>query len=153
MVKDRVLSLSVIVFFVLMYLETFTFREKSTIDVVAPATYPRILIIIILLIALVIFIKTFTNKEQDKKRPTKDFKFSLAKYKDVILLFLIFCIHIILFSKIGFVAASLFFLFFSQVLLKGIHKMRHLYVNLAVTISITFVIYYAFTNILNVVLP
>jgi putative tricarboxylic transport membrane protein len=149
--KDRILSISLLVFCLLMFMETFNFAEKSKMSIAGPEVYPRIVIASIAAFSVILLIRSFFSKANPTPRiGMKEF---IKKYKKIILLFLFFGIYVFLLPNISFIFATILFMFVSQALLMGIKHRKQLMINVCVTSVSTFFIYFIFTNFLNIWLP
>src|SRR5699024_873365 len=148
MIKDRVLYISVIFVFILLYLETFNFKKATAAQIVGPAAYPRFLIYIILLLSTVVLINSFLKKKENNSSKSIFYWCTfIIKYKRNILIFFFFIM-----SKFNFIVASIFFLFSSQTLLMEF-KIKNITLNIFTSIVITLIVYLVFTNFLSIILP
>jgi putative tricarboxylic transport membrane protein len=149
--KDRILSISLLVFCLIMFMETFNFAEKSKMNIAGPEVYPRIVIASIAAFSVILLIRSFFSKADPA--PRLEWKEFIKKYMNIILLFLFFGIYVFLLPNVGFIIATILFMFVSQALLMGVKKRKQLIVNICVTSVSTFFIYFIFTNFLSIWLP
>jgi putative tricarboxylic transport membrane protein len=153
MTKDRALCLALILLVGVMFAETFNFPEKSDWQMYSPAFYPRIILTIIGILTMVLSIRSFKLAKQSTESNGNDAKQSFWKeYGNIILLFVVFGIYAVLLPQIGFIMASILYLFASQAILMGIGK-KPLILNSTVSLVATLAVYFIFTNILGVWLP
>jgi putative tricarboxylic transport membrane protein len=148
--KDRVFSISMLMLCVILYLETYNFREGSTLRV-APETFPRIIIIVIFVLTLFNLIRSIiTHKAEPLSIEQVVF---FKRYGKVIVLFVFFGLYVYLMSKLNFVVAALIFMFASQAVFTGVWKMKPVVTNLITTFVSVYTIYFVFTNVLKIWLP
>jgi len=153
MIKDRVLSISVIFVFILLYLETFNFKKATAAQIVGPAAYPRFLIYIILLLSTVVLINSFLKKKENNSSKSIFYWGTfINKHKRIFLIFVFFGLFVFIMSKFNFIVASIFFLFSSQTLLMEF-KIKNITLNIFTSIVITLIVYLVFTNFLSIILP
>jgi len=151
MIRDRLLAVLTIMVGIIMYTETYTFARKASWQLVGPEVFPRVLIVIIVLLSLILLIQSFFTKHPEtKKFELQEF---LNKNGKSIIIFIIFGIYVFLLSRVHFIISTLLFLFTTQALLTGVKKSKLLIRNLIVTLVATFSIYIIFTNILSIWLP
>jgi len=151
MKKDRALSIILLLFCLIMYMETFNFAEKTKMQVAGPAVYPRIVIGIIAFLALIVLIQSFFAKTKNSEAFNwKNFK---EKYSKVIILFILFGIYVYLLSVLGFILSTLLYMFISQALLMGFKQRKPIIINVCVTSVATFLVYFVFTDFLGIWLP
>jgi putative tricarboxylic transport membrane protein len=153
MKKDRILSICMLLFCTVMYMETFNFAEKTSIQVAGPAVYPRILLYVIAGFSIIILIRSFFTKASGDESTVFSWKGFLDKYKKIVLLFLFFGVYVFLLSNVGFIMATLLFMFASQALLMGLKKTKPVIINVCVTSVSTFLVYFVFTESLSILLP
>lgn len=153
MKKDRILSICMLLICVIFYLETFNFPEKTSIQVAGPAAYPRVLLYAIAFFSIIILIKSFITKADGEDSTSFSWKEFLNKYKIIVLLFLFFGVYVFILSIVGFIVATLLFMFGSQALLMGLKKSKPVIINICVTLIATLSVYFVFTELLGILLP
>jgi putative tricarboxylic transport membrane protein len=151
MKKDRALSISLLIFCLIMYMETFNFAEKTNLQVAGPEVYPRIVLSIIAAFSIIVLIKSFFTKENTTA--AFEWKGFLDEYGKIILLFLSFGIYVFLLATVGFIVATLLFMFVGQALLMGLKQPKPIIINICVTSVATFLVYFVFTDFLGIWLP
>jgi putative tricarboxylic transport membrane protein len=151
MKKDRALSICLLLFCLILYMETFNFAEKTSLQVAGPEAYPRIVLGIIAVFSLIVLVQSFLTKAN----PSAAFEWKgfLNKYGKIILLFLSFGIYVFLLSTVGFIIATLIFMFVGQALLMGLRQPKPVIINICVTSVATFLVYFVFTDFLGIWLP
>ncbi|MFZ7103029.1 MAG: tripartite tricarboxylate transporter TctB family protein [Peptococcaceae bacterium] len=151
MTKDRVLSIVTLMVCFIMYRETYQFAKKASWQLVGPQVFPRVVIIIIALLAVIILIQSFIYENSKKEK--FDFRKFWGSYGKSVVIFFVFGLYVIFLPRIHFMAATIMFLVATQALLMGVKKRKALITNLAVTLIATFSVYTIFTNFLNIWLP
>jgi len=152
--KDLLFALSVIAFAAVMYLETFNFPPRSKFHTFAPTTYPRIFIYTLFVLAGFLLVTTIF-----KMARSGGFKFSfeglkriLSEKKETIAVFIIFGLYLLIMRFLGFIVASMIFLFFTQWFLQ-MSKKASIVKIIAVSVIATMSTHYIFKYILHVYLP
>ncbi|MEC5423305.1 tripartite tricarboxylate transporter TctB family protein [Virgibacillus sp. C22-A2] len=154
MVKNRILSICTLIVCLVMYMETFKFGEKTSVQVVSPAAYPRFLLYFIAGFSIFILIQSFFTKTDKNQAIVFNFKKFWNKYREIILLFLFFGFYVFLLSSnVGFIISTLLFMFASQALLMGLKRLKSVITNISVTTVLTFFVYFTFTEMLSIMLP
>lgn len=151
MSKDRVLAITLLLFVIVMFTETFNIAGKNSFQIYSSAFYPRILLAVIAALTVVLLITSFLGNKKGTRKKV-EFK-DLEKYAKVVLLFVFFGIYISILPYLGFILSSTIYLFISQGILMGYRKVKTLILNVAVSLIATFSIYFIFNNLLNVWLP
>jgi putative tricarboxylic transport membrane protein len=152
MSKDRYLSISLILVTLFMFIETFNIAEKSSWQMYGSAFYPRILLALLAVLSVTLLIKSFTNKA-DLPKGAFNLTMLWKKYDKIILLFVFFGLYAASLPYLGFIIASLLYLFISQGLLLGYKEPKTIMLNTTVSVVTTFSVYFIFNNFLNVWLP
>lgn len=151
MTKDRAFSGSIILFCFVMYAATFNFARSSA-TTTDPQVFPRAIILIITVLALANLVISFFSKSAEPARAF-DFRGFLSRYTKVMILFLMFFVYAFILPLIGFVAATLLFMFGTQGLLMGVKRKKALLINCIVSVTSAVGVYYIFTEALNIILP
>lgn len=150
--KDRMLSIAVLLLLGVMYVETFQFPEKSDWQLFSTTFYPRILLTVTGILALLLLIRSFKH-EKGKETPKVEWKQMGKKYGKVMALFATTGIYVWILPHLGFLPATLFYLFSSQAILMGTKSPKGILLNVTVTFSATFLVFYLFQHVLNIWLP
>jgi putative tricarboxylic transport membrane protein len=155
MTKDRILSVSLLVVATILYIETFTFPEKSGLQMFSSAFYPRILLSIFGVISIILFVRSFlpqkNNNDQKKEKVTLR-KFWM-EYGKIIVLFLLTGAYVFSLEKIGFLITTIVFMLCSQAVLMGWKNRKNLILNVTVSFVSTFLVYGVFNYVLKIMLP
>src|SRR5690625_3291429 len=151
MLKDRIFSIVVIIVCIVMFLETFNFSTSSPYNT-GPELFPRIIILIVFLLSAALLIKSFFTKSEGRKTfiSLKEF---IDHYGSTILFFISFLIYTILLPILGFIFATLLFMFFAQTILTGFKKKKLLLLNVVISSISTIGVYFTFTEVLSLWLP
>jgi putative tricarboxylic transport membrane protein len=154
MTKDRALAIAISLFVIVMYIESYNIAGKSDWQKFSSAFYPRVLLTIMTILAVILLIRSFVlGKHNEKIRRSVDFKVFLEKYWKVILLFISFGIYVFILTRVGFVISSALYLFISQLILMGMKSRKSLFLNISITVIATLSIFFIFNYGLNVWLP
>ncbi len=152
MTKDRVLGVILVLFIGIMYAQTFKFEEKAAWQVFSSALYPRVLLLLIAIPTIILLFKSFQPIRQKDDQQAEKTSF-WPKYGTIILQFAFFGIYVYLLSLIGFIVATIIYLFASQANLMGIKKTKMILLNSSVSVVTPIVVYFVFTHFLKVWLP
>jgi putative tricarboxylic transport membrane protein len=153
MVKDRALSLAIGLFIVVMSIESIEIAGKSNWQTHSSAFYPRVLLVVMGVLATILFVKSFTHKKKSEEKVKRSLKTLWLEYNKIFILFVCFGGYVFILTKVGFIVSTALYLFISQAVLTGLKEKKKLVLNLAVTIIATFTIFAIFNYGLNVWLP
>lgn len=134
-----------------MYVATFDFASPTGLSRggAGPAVFPRAIIAITALLAVISLIKTFLDKSEER--------ISLSgapyRYRSVGLLLGLFLVYVLALPLVGFIASTVAFMFIAQVILTGAKRKKTLLINITVAVVSTILVYFVFTNALNIILP
>ncbi len=157
--KNLAFAIGILLFCILMYMETFRFASESTLRV-GPQVYPRILLAVLACLTGVyimkeIVMKAISNKTQEENKEKKHFNWRsfFSYYYKTFFVFVLFALYIFLLNNVGFIISSLIFLFIGQTLLMKMKSIKLYIINVSVTFVATFFIFIVFTEVLGVRLP
>jgi putative tricarboxylic transport membrane protein len=153
MVKDRALALAIGLFIVVMFIESFKIAEKSNWQTHSSAFYPRVLLVLMGILAIILFMKTLTNKKKSEEKVKRSLKTLWLEYNKIFILFVCFGGYVFILTKVGFIVSTALYLFISQAVLTGLKDKKKILLNLTVTLISTFSIFVIFNYGLNVWLP
>lgn len=148
MTKDRLFSISILLFCLALYAATFNFAEASG-SRVGPQVYPRAILVVVASLAAISLVLTFVHKSSEKLRYRGFFR----NYGKIVTLFIFFFFYALLLPILGFIPATLIFMFGGQAVLMGLRKPKAIATNITVTVVATFAVYFIFTEALNILLP
>ncbi|MBM7570035.1 tripartite tricarboxylate transporter TctB family protein [Aquibacillus albus] len=151
MVQDRIFGISVLIFCLIMFMETFNFAEKTPWQIAGPAVFPRFIIAVIAVVTLVLLIKSFLQKSD--RTSSFSWETFINKYGKTIILFALFGVYVVLLPILSFIIATLLFLIVGQAVLMGLKKPKTIVLNLSISVIMTFSVYLIFTHLLNIWLP
>ncbi len=148
---DRIFAIFILLVGGVFFLESNKFSEKSGVQTFAPSFFPRVIIILMVILAISLLIKSFVSKQGESSLFTK-LKLYVSEHYRVIAIFSLFFVFTILIPLIGFLFSSMIFMFFSTVILRPI-KMKFMATNVILAVTLPFVVQWVFQNILNIYLP
>ncbi|MFO7646718.1 MULTISPECIES: tripartite tricarboxylate transporter TctB family protein [Halomonas] len=151
--KDRALALAMLVLTAVMLAETRHIRPPTSWQPYGSALFPRILLVIIGLLALLILVRSLMAGVPPRTAPRRTFTAWLAHHRIVLCLFALFGAYALLLPWVGYLAATIGFLVASLALLLGIDTRRKWAINLAVSLTLAPLVYVIFRFGLNVWLP
>lgn len=149
MTKDRLFSTCILLFCLLMYVATYDFASGPTVGAVGPEVFPRAVIAVTALLAGISLLTSFINKSEKRI----DLRGVPHKYRAVGFLLLLFLLYAFALPVVGFVPATLGFMFIGQATLRGLSRRKDVITNVVVTVLSTLVVYFVFTEALNILLP
>lgn len=150
MKKDLWLSIVLISFSIIMYIETLSFPSAPKWESFGSSFFPRIIIGILLGLSVIMLIRSLLVKKTEVKTSFKAFK---AEYKLVLIIFAVTTVYIFILDKIGFLIATIIFMLVSQAILRGLKTKKDVALNMVISAVAPVFIYYIFTNFLNINLP
>lgn len=153
MTKDRIFGSSILLFCLVMYMETFNFAEKTKWQVAGPEAFPRAIIGFVAVTTVILLIQTFFQKTKSNSSSSFTWKEFLPNYGKIIIQFALFGIYVFLLPILSFIPATIIFLIVGQALLMGFKKPKEILLNLTISFITTFAIYLIFTYLLKIWLP
>ena len=152
--KDFIFAVSVIIFCLIMYAETFNFPPPSKFHTFAPSAYPRMLIYTMLVLAGILLLISAI-----KALRTGGFGFSYQGLKDglrekriIMAVFGLFGVYLVLMSVLGFIIAAFLFLVICQWLLRKNGQTGWAKIIL-ISVMAALITNYVFKLVLHVYLP
>jgi putative tricarboxylic transport membrane protein len=161
--EDKVIGIILVVFSGLMYYKTLEF-PPAMFGTLGAGVFPQILFTLLGLAGAALIITAFLRERKKgdgekagKERPAgtpvwNTFKESLHYHSHVIASFFLFFCYIVLMSYFGYTIATLIFMPILMWIL-GPRNRRAVTMTIAVSLGMTFVIYFAFLKFLKVFLP
>jgi putative tricarboxylic transport membrane protein len=155
MTRDRILSVSLLLIVAFLFIETFNFPGKSDLHMFSSAFYPRILLSIFGVLSLILCIRAFLPQKSkpNQRREQASLQSFWIEYGKVIVLFILTGAYVLSLNQVGFLLATLVFMFFSQAVLMGWKNRKNLMLNVTVSIVATFLVYGVFNYVLRIMLP
>lgn len=152
MAKDRIFSSAMLLLATVLFIETFRFPEKTSWMQFSGADFPRIVLVIMFVLSLTLLILSFVRKNKASDETPPESKETSGNGK-VLLIFVSMGLYLYVMPIIGFVAASIGFLFICQGILMGLKQKKLIVQNVIVSVVIPVAVYYIFNNLLRVLLP
>src|SRR5699024_4820206 len=126
-------------------------ESKSGLDALL---LPRVIIGFIFLLSISLFVKNLFNIKNKQRKG----KFNILEWikgnKEVLVVFISFAAYVALLPNLGFILSTLLFLFSLSILIIRPGKNIKSWSTISIyNISFTFIIYYIFMKVLNVMLP
>ncbi|HEU5304919.1 MAG TPA: tripartite tricarboxylate transporter TctB family protein [Gemmatimonadales bacterium] len=115
---------------------------------IGPAYYPRLLFIVVGVLSAALVVTDVVGQRRGGARPAA----SSARYRLVVLTFVIFALYVVMLPALGFRLATLLFVGGLQVVLEP-PQGRRWWLVLAVALGTTVLTYYVFERYLSVLLP
>ena len=148
---DRIFAIFILLVGGVFFLESNKFSEKSGVQTFAPSFFPRVIIILMVVLAISLFIKSFLSKQEESSLFTK-LKLYVSEHYRVIAIFCLFFTFTMLIPLIGFLFSSMIFMFLSTVILRPIKK-KFMATNVILAVTLPFIVQWVFQNVLNIYLP
>lgn len=146
---DIIISFVFIILSVFMLISSSQFTSGFNQESLGAAGFPRLIAIIILILAIINLIKGLRNNSKSTNMTIKEI---FNEYKFVIILLTIFFVYIVLMKYIGFVLSTMIFLLSSQWILSNKSK-KNIPIIIIITLLISLGAYFFFTSYLTVVFP
>ncbi len=117
--------------------------------------FPRVTLIILLILGSAIIIKNLIKRYKEGRLAEFKFKFFADNYDKVKFYGTIMALfgYIFLLEKLGFMLATIIFMFLTTVLFYGDLKPRTLAISAANSIVTSFVVWFVFAYLINITLP
>ncbi|MGJ7458356.1 tripartite tricarboxylate transporter TctB family protein [Halomonas sp. RA08-2] len=151
--KDRALALALLVMAGILLAETRHIRPPTSWQPYGSALFPRILLVVIGLLALLILIRSLMQGVPDRETPRRRFREWLAHHRIVLSLFALFGAYALFLPYLGYVITTLAFMVSALALLLGVDRWRKWAINLGVSFTLVPLVYVIFRYGLRVWLP
>jgi len=153
---DRILPVIFFAFLGFMYYLTYDIRSHE-FGLLGPSFYPRMIIIVMVLLLAGIVIEGFIKEKKEIERGGKPYKGvtlseGVIRYFHVILIFVLTIVYILLLKQLGYVIDTVLYLVGMALLLKPDWK-KGLPFMVSFMVVFTLALYYIFTSLLEVALP
>ncbi|PMC34794.1 hypothetical protein CJ195_21315 [Bacillus sp. UMB0899] len=148
---DRIFAIFILLVGGVFFIESNKFSEKSGVQTFAPSFFPRVIIILMMILAITLLIKSFFSK-QEKNSLFSNLKLYIFEHYRVIAILGLFFVFTMLIPFIGFLFSSMIFMFFATVILRPL-KLRFMATNIILSLTLPFIVQWVFQNILNIYLP
>lgn len=143
MISDIISGIVLIIFSIYIYYLTLNFpTQKGTLG---PASFPRILVILIAILSLIMILQSLKRKDAKIQESIEDKRGILF----VILFIILFIAYSFLMNFLGFFLSSILFLFITSILLDK----KNFLVKIIFSVVTSILIFYVFKTILKVSLP
>ncbi|MGE4352971.1 MAG: tripartite tricarboxylate transporter TctB family protein [Oscillospiraceae bacterium] len=140
--KDYIASLGSLALAIFVYISSAEFAEPGNGLANDPAYYPKILVLLLVVMAVILLINTLRTHVKPS------FSADWRKIADVVKVFVVMCVYVIAINYIGFLIATFLFVPGCIILFGGKPKLAILS-----GIPITIIVYFAFAILLKVPLP
>lgn len=151
--KDRALALAMLVMAGIMLAESGNIPPPTSWQPYGSALFPRILLVIIAVLALMILVRSLLAGAPARAAPHRTFAEWLTHNRTVLCLFALFGGYAALLPLVGYIAATLGFMAASLALLLGVDTRKKWTINLAISTTLAPLVYVIFRFGLNVWLP
>lgn len=153
--QDRWFAALVLGVVALSYWQTLGFASSYGLsDLSHPATYPRLLLLGLLLLATLVVIRP---RQGAADHQSSDLRSRAARARDrhgkPALVVLTFALYLLVLEPLGFVMASIAFLLVAQLILMQIRTIKLLVVVVVVSTALPLGLQYVFTDLLRIFLP
>ena len=119
---------------------------------IGPAYYPRILLILIVLLSLVLVIQEAISRHRRESKGRGSLRGQVERYQPTLTCFIVFTLYVVFLPVLGFLVSSVLFVTILQWLL-GPLRLRRLPVSLLTGVAVSLISYVAFEIYLRVLLP
>lgn len=151
--KDRALALAVLLVSGIMLAETRHIRPPTSWQPYGSALFPRLLLTVIVLLALLILVRSLLQGTPTRAMPRRTLAAWLAHHRSVLSLFALFGAYALLLPILGYMIATLAFMISALALLLGTKGWRPWALNLGVSLTLVPLVYVIFRYGLRVWLP
>ncbi|MBS4192335.1 tripartite tricarboxylate transporter TctB family protein [Bacillus sp. FJAT-49705] len=142
---NYILGLIMLVLATVFFITANSFKVSTQVDL-GPSFFPKLVSIIIILLSITLIVTTASDRKLNQTIGELFEKYELVKVGSVILLLIIYNLLLV---SIGFILATILFMFVSLRLLNK----KKWSITIPVPILATGIIYYCFNTLLNVQLP
>ncbi|WP_020620440.1 tripartite tricarboxylate transporter TctB family protein [Paenibacillus daejeonensis] len=148
---DRIFSIAVLLFAALFFYESRTFATKNATQTLSSAFYPRVIIAIMTIFAIVVLVRSFTRKVSSV--PMAELRNKLKEHWRIPVMFVLFFVYIAVLPVIGFIWSTVTYLLIGFLLLEPAFRARRLMLYVPASVILTIIIFFIFERQLNIVLP
>lgn len=152
MTRDRFLAIVTLAMTAVLLVESGSIAPKTSWQPYGSALFPKILLVIIGLLATSILLKSFIKPTTSPAR-RQSFKSTLVEKQKIILLFIMFGIYTAALSHLGYLIATFLFMVSTQALLLGIDTRKKWLINFSTSLTIAPLVFVIFRYGLNIWLP
>lgn len=107
--------------------------------------YPLVLLIISYIMTIYLLVNSIVKQKKEEKQQTQ----VIEQVKIIVPYCLMIAVYLVMMSKIGYIASTILFMVASLVYL----KLKNKVVLIVLSIVLTIILYFVFTNFLTVILP
>lgn len=156
--KDVIAGSFIFIFALIFYFYSFDIAKTTLDPVVGSRFSPQLITILLMLLSgwlvveNIIKIKKGTNVKKTNNQDDEKEKVSQKSYFKTILVFLSLAIYLFLLNKIGFVIATILYLF-SQMYILESRKEKRIFQYIIISVVTSLAVYYMFTKGFNMMLP
>ncbi len=151
--KDRAFALVVLLFVVLMYVESRSIPPAASWQPYGSAYYPRLLLYVVGTLAALLLLRSSLASAARQQPLLGDIAAYVRKNPRILGLFALFALYVFALPLIGYLAATAGFLLLSLALLSGFGNWRKAIVSILLVVVVPVVIYEVFHDVLNIQLP
>jgi len=150
--KERILAIIVLAVVAVFYAETFKFSAGFMPgDLGSAGTYPRLLLIIIGLLAGIILIRPPSSTAEETASP--EASLDLMKYAKPLAVIALFAVYVVALQPLGFTVATVAFLLITQLVIMEKRRKKSIVIAFLIAFTLPISLQYIFTEMLRVFLP
>lgn len=145
---DLIVSISFIVFTVVMYMTTYSLPGAGKWDILGSRAFPRLLLVFMGIVGSVILIFSIIRFVRSRRSDSGPKTSLWAEYREIIVIYISMFLLLLGFDYLGFFLGAILFLYFLQWYLnKGGLTLAHVLVPV-ISVALIYVIFSRFLNVL-----